>query len=289
MNSGYFAQYLLNEGFINDDEAGRLLRASTEKKAGISLSALRSGMISPEHLETLAARDGEEFLHAAAKNGMLSAAQVEELRSSISDDDLNFAQVLLDENRADVRKIKELFDACDALEASPVRQVVLDKAAKAELFMEADRYADFSELFVRSFKRFMQTPVIVKADEPITESAELSHIVSQRLLGDVTMVTGIHAQDDVFLEMARRFSGEDITEVDELTVDSLCEFLNVINGLFAVDVARQELEIDLDAPRVAENSYADGNLQLVLLIETGFGKFALVLAGDEFVLHSVNE
>ena len=88
---------------------------------------------------------------------------------------------------------------------------------------------------------------------------------------------------DVFVEMARRYSHEDLHSVDEMATDSLGEFLNVVNGLFAVDMARQDLEIDLGMPRVEENVLPTGNRQLLLHVCTAFGSFALVIAADEFV------
>ena len=109
---------------------------------------------------------------------------------------------------------------------------------------EADRYSSFAELFVHSFKRFMDTPVVVNSKEVLVEAASLSHMVSQKLVGGVTMVTGIQAENGVFLEMARRYSHEDIKEVDALAVDCLCEFLNVVKvplGELVTRIARGEV------------------------------------------------
>lgn len=287
MNSGYFAQYLLNEGKITQTDIFELLKNAAENKADTPITALRKGMLSAEQIASIKGdASGEGFLREAGKNGLLSAVQMEELRSAVRDEDLAFAQVLLDRKLITFAELADLFKAYDALEVSPIRTVVKKRALETGLEMEADRYAAFSELFIHSLKRFMDTTVVVNTCEPIHESAELSHIVSQRLLGGVSMVTGVYAKDEVFLEMARRYSHEDIQSVDALAVDCICEFLNVVNGLFAVDAARDDMEIDLDMPRVSENSEPEGNFQLVLVVDTGFGEFALVLAGDEFALRS---
>ena len=287
MNNGYFAQYLLNEGKVGQRDIPALLKKTAEHKADAPVTALRKGMLSAEQIASIKSDvSGDEFLREAGKNGLLSAVQMEELRSAVRDDDLAFAQALLDENMVTFTELSDLFKAYDALEISPVRTAVKKRALESGLEMEADRYGAFSELFVHSLKRFMDTTVVVNTSEPIQESAELSHIVSQRLIGGVSMVTGVYAKDEVFLEMARRYSHEDIHEVDALAVDCICEFLNVVNGLFAVDMARDDMEIDLDMPRVQENSVPEGNFQLVLVVDTGFGEFSLVLAGDEFVLRT---
>ena len=63
-----------------------------------------------------------------------------------------------------------------------------------------------------------------------------NHVVSQRMSGDVSMVGGILAEDKVFLELARRYSHEKLDSVDLLAIDCVGEFLNVMTGLFAVEL-----------------------------------------------------
>jgi len=285
MNNGYFAQYLLNEGQIEQENVLDLLKKSASCKADFPIAALRKGLLSAEQIASVSENpSGEEFLRNAGKNGLLNAVQMDELRSLVPDEDLNFAQVLYDEKAVTLEKLESLFSAYDKYGESPVREIVRNRAVAVGLDAEADRYSSFAELFVHSFKRFMDTPVVVNSKEVLVEAASLSHMVSQKLVGGVTMVTGIQAENGVFLEMARRYSHEDIKEVDALAVDCLCEFLNVVNGLFAVDISSENVEVDLDMPRVQENSVPEANFQIVLAIDTSFGEFSLVMAGDEFVL-----
>ncbi|MBQ1918534.1 MAG: hypothetical protein II175_05150, partial [Schwartzia sp.] len=270
---------------IEQENVLGLLKKSAECKADFPIAALRKGLLSAEQIASVSENPkGEEFLRNAGKNGLLNAVQMDELRSLVPDEDLNFAQVLYDEKAVTLEKLESLFSAYDKYGESPVREIVRNRAVAVGLDAEADRYSSFAELFVHSFKRFMDTPVVVNSKEVLVEAASLSHMVSQKLVGGVTMVTGIQAENGVFLEMARRYSHEDIKEVDALAVDCLCEFLNVVNGLFAVDISSENVEVDLDMPRVQENSVPEANFQIVLAIDTSFGEFSLVMAGDEFVL-----
>ena len=94
---------------------------------------------------------------------------------------------------------------------------------------------------------------------------------------------GLIAIDDVFLELAKRYSQEELPEIDELAVDSVEEFLNVVNGLFTIHLAKEKLTAELGLPKSGENVQPTGRDQLRLKVITAFGSFEAVLSADEFI------
>lgn len=173
------------------------------------------------------------------------------------------------------------------VDTHPARTAVL-LAAKSigELEPETTYYADFVELFVASLQRFMKLPSIILPQAiplPVLEQKHGLWGVSQRVTGDVTIVNGLLARDRVFLALASRYAGFDLTEMDEDTIDALEEFLNVVNGLYIVELSNRKLEPDLEFPRAAENVVPHGSHQLALRIYTAVGHFLLVLSTDAFL------
>ncbi len=122
-----------------------------------------------------------------------------------------------------------------------------------------------------------KTPVKAKALRGKT------HIVSQVLVGDVNLVTGIYAEDGVFLELAKRYAGEPFEAIDEMAIDALEEFLNVVHGGYAVELAKGGRETDMDIPRWAENTAPSAPQQVQVSIDTAFGSFRIVVAEEEFI------
>ncbi len=279
-NSPYFAQYLLNNGVIEADELQGLLAKSLDAKPTLALLALREGMITGQQLAEF--NVAADFAGQALGKKLLTAGQIEKLNQLVPSDSQRFAQVLLDEGRMDCLRLEQLFKESDS--SSDLIRASVRQVAGESLKVESVAYGDFAEIFIRSFIRFMDTPAVIDNREPLLGDQDQSHIVSQRLIGDISMTTGIVTADPMFIEMARRYSHEDITEIDELAADSLTEFLNVVNGLFAVDMARQDRDVDLEAPKIEANRLPVGNHQLLLRIHTAFGSFVLVIASDEFVL-----
>lgn len=284
MNSLYFAQYLLNVGEISSEELPDILAESVAVEPEMALLALHEGMMSGEQIQALGA-SAQEFPEAAQRGKFLAASQIARLKTMAPDDSVRIAQILLHKHQYDYRQLGALLAA--SRQGKPLRDAV--QRMQGELLsMEAERYYGFVKIFLRSVIRFMDTPAVVAREAPFFGGEQKTYVVSQRMVGDLNMVTGLLAREDVFLEMARRYSHEEIQAVDEMAIDSLGEFLNVVNGLFIVDMANQEMDIDLTMPRVEENVMPAGNQQMALDIYTSFGNFALIVAADEFVARAIN-
>ena len=285
MNSLYFAQYLVNEDVLDPQEVKDLLKASEETAPGIAVIALAEGAVPASRLAELAPFEKDAFPKLAMAEGVLFASQLEKLQGVHPSEGLRLAQALLDSGKMDFVELGRQMAACGAQEGSPIKEAVRRLASdNEELAVELDSYAEFTELFMRSFMRFMDTPAVINYCEPEYEGMFASHIVSQRLSGQISFVSGIYANDRIFVEMARRYSREEIDDADEMAEDSISEFLNVVNGLFVVDLGKRDLDLDLEAPRIGQNKHPQGSKQLQLCVDTGFGSLTLVMAADEFTL-----
>ena len=145
-----------------------------------------------------------------------------------------------------------------------------------------EAYGKYAEMFVGALQRFMDTDAVVLT-EPAEPVFEDSLIVSQSMGGAISVSAAILTNEDSFLEMANRYSGERFENIDELAEDSLTEFVNVINGLFIVEQSGPDMDMDLDTPRIGRNSCPMASSLVAMRIATDFGSFVLYLAEDEFM------
>lgn len=286
MNNLYFAQYLVNEGVVDRQEAKELIREAEKTEPGLAVVALAEGAVSASKLAEMMPFEKESFSKLAVAEGLLFPSQVEKLQEVHATDSLRVAQALLDSGKMDFMELGRCMAACGSEEGSPIKEAVRRMVEQNEaLEAEEEAYADFTELFMRSLMRFMDTLAVVNYGVPDSEETMFaSHTVSQRLSGSVSFVSGIYASDRVFVEMAKRYSHEEIEDADEMAEDSVAEFLNVVNGLFVVDLGKRDLDLDMESPRVGKNTRPMGSHQLQLCVDTGFGSFSLVLAADEVTL-----
>ena len=225
----------------------------------------------------------EYFAQYLLNEGVLSQAQAEELLPKMREMDL--AACLLDAGVADSAGLDALSGRYRQCGLHPVRQAVR-RLSGERTDLEETYYEEFMELFMEELMDFLKTPAVISL-EPVEKSAfskmGKTHAASQRLTGDLSIVTGIIGRDSYFLELAKRYAQEEMDDIDDLAVDSIEEFLNVLNGGYMVRLAKRELETDLETPRWGRNVVPHGSRQLAMRICVDFGSFYAVLATDEFI------
>jgi CheY-specific phosphatase CheX len=283
MNSQYFAQYLLNTGELPIETIRQLLGRASKRKPQLPVLAMQHGMVTATQIEELGEDSNSKFVAAAIERGLLTKVQVKNLQEAVAGDNLRFAQAMIDKKIISYVEMEKLLKRYSKAKQNPLQEAV-NKVADKGLEKEIGYYGEYTELFIHSFARFMGVPTVIEIETmDLREEACPTHMVSQRLSGDLGLVASIVAKDEVFVEMARRYSGEDISRLNELAIDSMEEFLNVINGLYAVNMAKRQMEIDLELPHTVKNMLPAGNLQLMLRIDASIGSFLLVLGSDEFL------
>ena len=283
MPSQYLAQYLLNTGVLGSETVRQLLVKASRRKPQLPVLAMQQKLLKAGQLEEFTGLSTAKFKAAVEEKGLLTKAQVKNLQDMPANDDWRFAQVMLDKKVAGYTELEKLITEW-RLSAGPLQEAVA-RAAGQEVEKELGDYSDYVGVFVHTFTRFMGGQTVIEPDQQaaVPKAAERTHMVSQRLSGDRAFVVGIVAQDDAFLELARQYSREELPWLNPLAEDSMEEFLNVVNGLYAVELAKRDLEIDLELPHTVKNTLPMGNLQLSMRLSSAFGDFLLVLSSDEFL------
>ncbi|MBE6072958.1 MAG: chemotaxis protein CheX [Selenomonas ruminantium] len=192
-------------------------------------------------------------------------------------------QALLKQGEENEGAMVRLLPKVEAVDTRPVRTALLRAAGNGYAPDELAIYTTYVEIFIEKLCELVHTEAVI-AQEPCQETEPSpAYAASVRIDGDFDFVGGVIASEPVFLELARRYSEDDsLTEVDDMAIDVCAEFLNVVQGLFAVTMARQDLEGELQLPRWGKDIVPQGSHQLRLRVYTSVGAFQIVLAVDEF-------
>ena len=285
MKSNSLAQYLLNEGVMPLEEMKPLLPEMRYREIQLPVMALRQRMVDPKFLDELKPVSTEAFARIAVEKGILTRAQVDRLLQETGGESLHFAQYLLDTEMLDYEELDVYFRAREQMKELPVHYAVRTLCGE-RLAKEAVLYGDFMEIFMDSLMDFLHAPAVISL-EPVPSATfstlVATHAASQHMGGDVSIVTGILAEDAEFLELAGRYSEEELTEIDEIAIDSIQEFLNVINGIYSIQLAERGIEVELEVPRWGALVIPKGLQQLVMQVCTDFGTIYAIVAADEFI------
>ena len=145
-----------------------------------------------------AAASGADFADAAQEKKFLTAEQIATLRKSVPDESARFAEALFRQGRGDYQRLGDLLSAGRATD-DPVRTAVARMDGNL-LPDEVERYSDFVAIFLRSVIRFMDTPAVISNEAPNLNGDMPTYAASQRLMGDLTLVTGLLAKEAMFVD-----------------------------------------------------------------------------------------
>ncbi len=94
----------------------------------------------------------------------------------------------------------------------------------------------------------------------INHSYAARHELMQKIIGIPSAFTGIDGDEDVLIQFAKKYSHIEITQYDVVTKDAIVDFMNLHNGLFVVDLSKEDaIELSLEPP-----IYEDVDFELAL-------------------------
>ncbi|MCR5177060.1 MAG: chemotaxis protein CheX [Anaerovibrio sp.] len=281
MGNRYFSQYLLNIGVLSDKNVDMVMSKSIDAVPQLPLLAVQHQYLSEDQLTKLLEADNAS--EALKTDGILSESQLDSLKNMAPGRDAYIAQALLDVGICNLRELDKLYKEYEALDEKPIQVAVNALVAKYDDMNPVEEiYGEYAEMFIGALQRFMNTDAVIMP-EPAVPELTGTHIVSQSMGGEISLAVAVMAEDDIFLEMAKRYSGEDMTQVDTMAEDSLAEFINVLNGLYIVNLSGKDYDMDLDLPRSFQNVKPMASSMIAMRIVTVFGSFIVFLAEDDFL------
>ena len=283
MANRQFSQYLLNKGILSSDNAGRILAKSLHAVPKLSVVALEKGLITPEQADKLLGVN--TFIRTALSEHDLNAEQLDELKKTVPDRSACVGQVLLDEGMVDLSTLAELFDQSKREYSNPVADIVSMLLEAQNLDAKEYFYvSEYVELFLRAIKKFTHTEALVIPNEDF-EVADTTYLTYQTMGGSLRLTSGCRMTGSVLLDMASRFSGDTQSEVNEMAIDCIEEFCNVVNGRYIVNMSGHNQDMDLDMPRTVENGVPAGDDVLSFRVVTEYGTYELYLSREGFLLN----
>ncbi|WP_291634808.1 hypothetical protein [Clostridium sp.] len=288
MFSQYFGQYLLNEKYLTAEQLKASLEYQQSVRLKLGVLAINAGYMNAQQaseVHQMQAKADKRFGELAVDKAYLKEEQVEELLSSQRFGHLLLAQASIDKNYMSldefekaIYEYKEKYNISerqfDALQRDDVEEII-----NIYVNLDEDKYGKvikhYIALFMRNIIRFIDSEVytnkIMKVEKCKTKCA-----VSQRIKNSINLQTYINAEEKVFALIASRYAEEELSIVDEMTKDSVGEFLNLNNGLYLVGMSNVGIELDMESQSVAFDKTVDSTY--VLPIELPFGRMELIIA-----------
>lgn len=190
--------------------------------------------------------------------GYLTPIQIDKLLAAQTPSYLLLSQTLVDLNylsAEDFESAMEEYQLLHQLSDLDFSNEQYDKVALLiarfftdQLINDPGCYASYITLFFNNVVRFIGQD-FTPSKVIVTDNLDYEHLAIQKVKGQYNLITGIAMDDESLISFASRYAGEEFYENDEFTQAALEDFLNLHNGLFAVNASNSEaIELELEPP-----------------------------------------
>lgn len=288
----YFIHYLLNKGTLIHEQVYEVLKYERSARVKLGLLAINAGLMTAaqvEEVHNLQRIHDKQFGALAVEKGFLSDEQLASLLETQGRGHLPVMQAVADkgylslaqlaEHLAAFRRENELtaeeWKASQSVDTDKIIRLLVDFPAAGDM---AEIYYNYISLLFRNIVRFLDDSPVIIWPMPSKDSDPQDWIVRQTMAGDVNISTGLAMDEPVLLEVAARFSGEVLQQVDELATDSVAEFLNVHNGVFGGNLSEQGIAVDLQPQQISKTGDWDDKTGYRVSIGLSFGRIDVLLS-----------
>ena len=287
MFAQFFGSYLINEKLITKDQFLHILSKKNSTMLKLGAVAINKGYMNYDQVERIheiQKIQDKKIGIIAVEEGYLTSNQVIELLNEQKSEYVVLCQILIDEGIINYNQFYEI------IEKYKENYLVLDgeeQENKVEINKFLEAFYDFSEvenkdLFLRYFLLLINNLIRFIGDDFIISDVSKKvfkgyrYILYQDIKGKINIKSIFSSTENTLLSFASRFAKEEFTIIDEYVEASICDFLNIHNGLFIVNVSNKDsIELTLSPP-LKEKKEQD--LEAIFInIHYTFGNFDFIV------------
>lgn len=257
-----FGNYLVEAGKITKDQLADVIAYESTVRVKLGLIAVAEKLLTMEQADEvnqLQAIMDKRFGDIAVEKGYLTSDQVENLLKKQGNIYMIFVQTLIDKQimtLEEIDKALEEYQSKMGFAHSDMDALVsgdIDRTVKLFLPTEEELVEKHCAVAVRTFLRIIDSSAYV-SKAYVTDSIKADNLAMQTLQGDHTITAAFVGRGDALLQTAGAFAKEEFDTVDMDALDSIGEFTNCINGLFAVEMGNEGTDLDMLPPEFFESA-----------------------------------
>lgn len=291
MFSQYFGNYLLNKELITIEQYKNVMNLQQSIYVKIGILAVNSGLLTAtqvDEIHHMQTRMDKRFGELAIEMGYLTQSQLEDILSEQQTAHLLLGQALIDKDYMTLAQIEMALNdykrdySLSDIQLKAIQNGDIDEIVRTYINFDGitneQLYRDYISLFTRNIVRFISNDVRIEGFK-VTGDHRADYTMVQNILGDPNLMTCIDADEPTFLKFASKYAEEELLIVDELSIESFGEFLNLHNGIFTVNESNKGVEYDL-TPQVLKNEKTTDKLNeaVGVKIHLPFGTVNLIIS-----------
>lgn len=283
MPSEFFGLDLLENGLISREILLEAVAAQKETYKPLCSLVVEAGLLSPSQMQTLDdthCETGKKYLEIALREKMITFAQLEELYRQKPDRWICLGETLLRGDHVTLAQLKRSFDAYKG--GRKGAQTDIDAVLEGMPHLEV--LLPFVRITVDMFLH--HTSQIVKAVSARQEKPKFSgmaRLYGQRVTGLRKFLFAAAIPDELAVLIASYIMGESKEKMDDIAVDAVCEFVNVVIGHGCSELCNRNIKVNAEPPLVVtidEMAAMETSSDVSVKMVTTMGEFWLAFLFD---------
>jgi len=254
MSNKFFGQYLLEKGLLNSQQLLIAIDLQKEANPPIGQLAIREGFISDAaavQINMEQQRTDKRFGDLAISLGFMTDEQVSMLFHVQKEIKKFFGEILVEQGYLSDEVLNQELAQHSELKKASITQV----DCKIKEHKYSQQILDTLDAIVKNFTRIPKIPLqIAQVEDHKPTPPPGSFIISQTMFVPDPIKVGWIMEKSLMEQVANNFLGIDVTDQEEVYVDAVSEFLNIILGNALV--SNGEVQTHLEPP-VIESFDAD--------------------------------
>ncbi len=254
----FFGHFLLDEGRLTNEQLTEAIDYQAQQNLSLGLLAVREELITAKQADSINDKQrslDQRFGEVAISLGLLSDPQIERLLSIQKKEKIFFGEILILKNFMSEEILKRELARFEEQQRLDVVQ--LDE--KIEAIDKDGIIKDSIGVLVKLYSRIVHDPIKLVQIQSLSTKEGKGVIALQKMRGDIHLDFALQPEDDVALAISTKFMKMQCNKVDEIVVDVISEFVNVILGNIAVKFSEGNVKVDLTPPLIVPSSEFNHN------------------------------
>lgn len=250
MKVKFFGHYLLDENIISKEQLNAAITYQATKNLSLGELAVRENLITKKEADLINDKQrilDKRFGEVAQELNLLEDADIVRLLEIQKAEKVFFGEVLVLKNfmtEDEVAQALEKFEASQKLE-------VVKLSDKIEALDKEDLIKNAIAILQKLFLRIVHEPIKL-VDVNTTTQSSGAIIALQKMRGDLHLDFCLQPDDALSLDIASKFLKMPFDTVDEMVIDIISEFVNVVLGNIAVKFSEANTKLELTPPESLE-------------------------------------
>lgn len=251
-----FANYLVETGKLSEQNVEVIFSTKEERRARLGVIAVSEKVITidqAEEINQLQAIYDKRFGDIAIDNGYLTEEQVERLLDLQGNGFLTFVQSIIDHGCLTMDEINTALETYQKKHSLTLGDMENLKSCEIErivpifFYKQPEFLIELGGILLRTIYRLVDYRVYIKKPY-LANEVTYQYLAMQELFGEHAILNAVCGDIDALKEAAIGFAGAEYINQNEDALDALCELINCVNGMFATQKSRENIDLDMKVP-----------------------------------------